>query len=81
MSEYENTGNHRVSNTGNCGNFQTALMLSLEVELSGQLNRVPLLKYFSARRLQDQVLHENPEKGYRKCIFPKAKRIQKLTRP
>jgi len=56
-------------------------MLSLEVELSGQLNRVPLLKYFSARRLQDQVLHENPEKGYRKCIFPKAKRIQKLTRP
>lgn len=49
------TVNHKIGNTGKRGNFQTALMLSFEVELSGQPNRAPRLKYFSARRLQYQA--------------------------
>jgi len=39
--------------TGRRGNFQTALMLSLDVAPSGQSNRAPLLKYFSERRLHE----------------------------
>ena len=42
------------NNTGSRGNFQTALILSLEVAPSGQSSLVPLLKYFSVRRLWNQ---------------------------
>lgn len=49
--EAERIGISGVIFTWRRGNFQTARMLSLEVAPSGQSNRVPRLKYFSARRL------------------------------
>lgn len=72
------TVNHKIGNTGKRGNFQTALMLSFEVELSGQPNRAPRLKYFSARRLQYQayITWKSTERLKRTRLFSKA-----LTQP